>query len=112
MHADSKEIHMTRRRPRAGATVIAAALVAMMAIPLAASSASAAGCGIAAFRQLGANGYARTTDLNGQCSTVGAQAGFSTPGISSTIWTSWTYGADVAQTPRVSNLVGSNHSGS
>ncbi|GHS85752.1 hypothetical protein AGMMS50218_04040 [Actinomycetota bacterium] len=103
---------MTRRIPRRGALLIGATIATVLAVPLFATSASAAGCIRTDYAKFGTNGYARTTDANGQCSQVGAQAGFSTPGISSTIWTGWTYGADVAQSPTVSNLVAHNHSGS
>lgn len=104
---------MTQRISRRGGTVVAAALAAGLAIPLLATSASAgSSCLYSSYDQYGANGYARTTDVNGQCARVGAQAGFATPGVSSTIWTSWYYGADVAQTSTVSNFVAGHHSGS
>ncbi|MDQ0424132.1 hypothetical protein [Cellulomonas iranensis] len=90
---------------------MAAVLATALAFPLFASGADAAGCPYTSFKQYGKNGYARTTDANGQCSKVGARAGFSVSGTTSTIWTSRTYGGDVAQTPTVSNLVASDHSG-
>lgn len=87
-------------------------IVATAVLPLSATSATAAACVRGDTKVTGANGYARTVDVNGFCGTVGANAGFSTAGTTSTIWTGFTYHADVAVTPKVSNLVGSQHSNS
>lgn len=103
---------MTRRLPRRGATVVAAMIAGLAVLPLSATSATAAGCIRTDYVKWYTNGYARTTDANGLCSTVGANAGFTVSGTTSTIWTGWYYGADVAQTPTVSYLVARQHSGS
>lgn len=102
---------MTRRLPRRGATVVAAMIAAMAVLPLSVTTAAAAGCIHTDYVKWYTNGYARTTDANGLCSTVGANAGFTVSGTSSTIWTGWVTDPNAAQTPTVSYLVGRQHSG-
>ena len=92
------------------ATGIAAAS-AFAVIPVAATGANAASCVVADYDQHGVHGYARTTDISGGCSKVGAQVAFSVPGISSTIWSGWVYGGDVATAtaPTTGTWAGSHH---
>lgn len=56
-----------------------------------------------------ARNYATTQDVNGACGTVGVQHGFSVSGISSTIWTGWTYHSTLAATSAQATIQGSHH---
>ena len=56
--------------------------------------------------------YAATQDGNGACGTVGVQHGFGVSGLSSTIWTGWTYHSTIAATSAQPTIQGSHHSNS
>lgn len=96
------------RRALVGA--LAAAAMATPAVVVISSPAHAASCIIAKYTTT-AGDYARTTDVSGGCSSVGARHRYDPVWSSNNYWTSWRYGGDVAQSTATAQLIYGGHSG-
>jgi hypothetical protein len=86
-------------------------VVAVPAVLGAGSPAQAVACEYAAYIMFSGD-YARTTDVSGGCSQVAARHYYDATWSANNYWTSWKYGADVAQSTPTAELVSSQHSGS
>jgi len=89
------------------------ALAMVVAVPTvlgAGSPAQAVSCVYAEYVSYSAD-YARTTDVSGGCSKVGARHWYDPVWSANNFWTSWKYGGDVAESVPTAELVYGDHSG-
>lgn len=89
------------RRAAAGAS--AAALGMSIATALTVPARAAPGCLRSEYISYSSD-YARVTDANGLCESVGVRHRYSPAASSQSYWTNWVYGSDAAQTRSAAEL--------
>lgn len=97
----------TRRFAR---TTVLALVLAAPSVLVAGSPAQAVACQYAAYITY-SDDYARTTDVSGGCTQVAARHYYDPVWSTNNYYTSWKFGADVAQSTAAAELISGQHSG-